>query len=298
MNWKKFGKKFLFPTIWIIIILTIVSALSLIFLFINNLSKKPIAYPIYIVSFYTLIILCAFFIVIFPKQYTNIRQKIYKTSLGKRYMTDVEFKNHISLYFSLSISLFYAGLNLVLALLNHSTWFVTLGGYYIILAIMRFLLVSYIHKNKLGTKRLMELKCARICSVILITINIFLSGTVVMIIHHQRGFNFRGILIYIMAMYTFYMTISAIVDLIKYRKYRNPILSTSKVIKLAAALVSMLTLETAMFSQFGKEISEKNQRLMISLTGVGVSIIVISMAMYMIVCTTKAINQIRRYEIK
>ena len=73
-----------------------------------------------------------------------------------------------------------------------------------------------------------------------------------------------------MALYTFYITTTAIIDMVKYKKYGSPIMSMSKVIKMAAALVSMLSLETAMFSQFGGEMSPAHQRLMIALTGAGV----------------------------
>ena len=45
-----------------------------------------------------------------------------------------------------------------------------------------------------------------------------------------------------------------------------------------------------MFSSFGEEMSLQDQRLMIALTGAGVSVIVITMAVYMIVRTTKEMH--------
>lgn len=60
------------------------------------------------------------------------------------------------------------------------------------------------------------------------------------------------------ALYTFYITTTAIIDIIKYRKYNSPVMSISKVIKLAAALVSMLFLETAMFAQFGADMAKES----------------------------------------
>jgi hypothetical protein len=67
-------------------------------------------------------------------------------------------------------------------------------------------------------------------------------------------------------------------------------MSISKIIKLAAALFSMLFLETAMFAQFGGEMSLKNQQIMIMATGGGISVIVVTLAVYMIVCCTKEIS--------
>ena len=110
-----------------------------------------------------------------------------------------------------------------------------------------------------------------------------------MILYHDKGFEYKGILIFAMAAYTFYTTIMAIVNLIRYRKYKSPVMTTTKIIALSAALVSMLSLETAMFSQFGDNMSIDNQRLMIILTGAAISITVIVMASCMIVKTSREI---------
>ena len=91
---------------------------------------------------------------------------------------------------------------------------------------------------------------------------------------------------------TFYVTTVAIVNLVKYRKLGSPVMSMTKIISMAAALVSMLSLETAMFSAFGEDMSPENQRLMIMLTGAGVSIIIVSMSVYSIVKNSKEIRKI------
>lgn len=67
-----------------------------------------------------------------------------------------------------------------------------------------------------------------------------------------------------------------------------------KPIDFAAALVSMLSLETAMFSQFGQETSPEMHRIMILTTGICIAIIVVMMAMYIIVRNTKEIKQIKK----
>ncbi|MBO5070237.1 MAG: hypothetical protein J6C37_07735 [Roseburia sp.] len=297
MDEKRLGKKLLYPPVWVMILLTVFSTVSLVFVFVKGLEESPIAYVIYVISFYTLSVICIFGAMVLPKRYNAVKQKIYDHPLGKRYMTDVQFKNHVSLYCSLGVNLLYVGINVASAFYYGSAWFAIFAVYYTILAVMRFLLVRYINKNKLGEKRLMELRRSRLCAIILTTLNLVLSGAVLMILYQNRGFEYHDVLIYVMAMYTFYVTVAAIRDLIRYRKYNNPILSTSKVIKMAAALVSMLSLETAMFSQFGAEMSLRDQRIMIALTGAGVSIVVITMSIYIIVNSTKEIKRIRRQKI-
>lgn len=93
------------------------------------------------------------------------------------------------------------------------------------------------------------------------------------------------------AMYTFYITTTTIIDMVKYRRYESPVLSITKVIKMAGALFSMLFLETAMFAPFGADTSPETKRIMIMLTGAGISVAVVMMTVYMIVQTSKEIKQ-------
>lgn len=294
MNWKDIVKKFLFPPIWLTLLLSVFSGVTLVLVFVKDLHGHPIAYIIYVMSFYALTLFCVLGGVILPKRYKEIRQKIYDHPLGNRYLTDIEYKNHVSLYCSLTVNMIYVGINASSAWYYHTAWFGIFAGYYMILAVMRFLLVRYINRNKLGERRLMELRRSRLCAIILTSLNLVLACAVLMIIYQNRRFEYHGILIYVMAMYTFYVATAAIIQLIKYRKYNNPILSITKVIKMAAALVSVLGLETAMFSSFGGEMSLRNQRIMIALTGIGVGVVVMVMAVYVIVRTTKEIKEINK----
>ena len=52
------------------------------------------------------------------------------------------------------------------------------------------------------------------------------------------------------ALYTFYTTIMAVVNLVRDRKSGSPVMAAARGVNLAAALVSMLSLETAMLTQF------------------------------------------------
>ena len=294
MDRKTFWKKIVFPPVWLMALLLVMSAIALPLVFAKGLTETPVAYIVYVISFYTVCVISVFCGMVLPKQYKSIREKIYAHPLGNRYMTDAAFKTHISLYASLAVNLLYVGVNVLSWWLYRSMWFVVLAIYYVILAVMRFLLVRYVRIHGLGKNRLGELQRARLCSCILLLLNFVLTGAVMMILYQNKGFVYHGIFIYVMASYTFYITTHAIVDLVKYRKYRSPVMTTSKVIALSAALVSMLALETAMFSQFGGDMTPENKWLMIALTGAGVSIAVIIMSVYMIAKTAQEIKEIER----
>ena len=293
MDWKKIGKKLLFPPIWLMLLLAVVSAVLLVTVFVKRWDQQVIAYFTYVLSFYTLSVVTLFCVMVLPKQYGVLKQKICDHPLGNRYMTDRVFRTQISLYLSLTISLLYVGINLWSWTFSHSWWFVVLAIYYVIMAIMRFLLVRYVRIRKIGTSILDEWRRSRLCAYILLLVNLNLSGAVLMILYQNRGYDYPGILIYVMAMYTFYSTTHAIVDMVKYRALGSPVMSTAKIVSLSAALVSMLNLETAMFAQFGADMAQKDQNLMIILTGAGISITVVTLSVILIVKATKEIRRMK-----
>lgn len=293
MDWKKLGKKLLFPPIWLMMLLTIISAAMLTFVFVKGLEQSFFAYAAYILSFYTLSTVIVFGVLVLPKQYKEIRRKIFGNPLGNRFLTDRVFRTKISLYVSLCISLLYVAINLLIWNFIHSWWFLVLAIYYVIMAIMRFLLVRYVRKNQIGGSILAEWKRSRLCAYILLLVNLSLSGAVLMILYRNRGYDYPGILIYVMALYTFYTTIHAIVDIVRYRKLGSPVMSTAKIVSLSGALVSMLNLETAMFAQFGGDMPQEQQRIFIILTGAGVSITVLTLSVILIVNANKEIRRIK-----
>lgn len=229
---------------------------------------------------------------IVPKHYHAVKSKVYSNPVSECYMTDMKYRTHISLYSSLGINLMYVALNTAFGFIYQTSWFFVLSFYYTILAVMRFLLVRFVNRIGIGENHFKELHRSRLCGIILLTVNLALSGAVLMILYQNKGFEYDGILIYVMAAYTFYITTLAIVNLIKYRKLGSPIMSMSKIINMAAALVSMLSLETAMFSAFGQDMTTENKQIFIMLTGAGVSVVIVTMSVYSIVKNSREINRI------
>lgn len=273
------------------ILLTLISGGALAWVFLKGMDTHPIAYAVYVVAFYTLSVVSIFCATVLPKHYKRAKQRVYDNELGNRYMTDAVFRTHVSLYSSLSVNLLYVTVNVLSGFLYGSYWFFTLSVYYVILALMRFILLRYVNRNTIGENLIGEWKRARVCACILTLINLALSGSILMIMYQNKGYEYGGILIYVMAMYTFYITTIAIINIVKYRKYNSPILSMTKIITLAAALVSMLSLETAMLTEFGSDMTELNKRIFIAATGAGISAVVLGLSSYMIIRSTKEIKK-------
>ncbi len=290
MDPKTLLKKILYPPAWLIIFLVPVCTAALVFVFVRGLDTSPLAYAVYVLSFYTLSVFCVALVPKLPRLWKSAKEKIYANKFGNRYFTDAAFKTHVSLWRSLAINTLYAGINLLSYFLYDSAWFSILALYYMILAVMRFLLLRFMGKVGIGYDIVREYRRARLCGIILLAVNLTLSGAVLMMLYQNKGYEYHGIMIYVMAMYTFYITVHSIVSIVKYRRHGSPVMSAAKIISLSAALVSMLSLETAMHSEFGAETTPGFRQIMIASTGAGVSAVVITLSVYMIVKATKEIK--------
>lgn len=210
-----------------------------------------------------------------------------------RYLTDAHVRMHVSLYLSLGINMLYAVMKLIMDAYYRSVWFGTLGVYYALLTAMRFMLLRYVRRNVPGRALASELKHFRLCGAVLIPMTIALSGVVILVIDRNEGFQYAGYLIYVAAMYAFYKVISAVVNLVKYRRYNSPVMSATKAVSLAAALVSVFALETAMLSQFGQERDLLFRRIMTSATGAAICAFILGMATVMIIHATRRLKMLQ-----
>lgn len=211
-----------------------------------------------------------------------LMRKLQGTAIGSRYFSDVRFRTEISLYQGLVINLLYIALKLFSGVRYRSYWFIALAIYYILLAFMRFLLLRRGKKKMDRTPMDEEIRRYRLCGIMLLVMNQALMGIVVYMVQQNKGFDYPGYLIYVMALYAFYAVITAAVNIVKFRKHGSPVLSAAKAINLVAAMVSILSLETAMLAQFGGDDTPDFRQLMTASVGGGVCTIVIGMAAFMI----------------
>lgn len=287
-RFKQILNRLLFPGTAIVLISVPVAAALLIYTFLHEPENSPVAYVSYVLSAYSLCIVSAY-IVKLPKG--DFRAALHKNPYIHRYLTDVLFKTHVSLYLSLSLNLLFAAIKLFYGAYYRSVWFGTLAVYYILLAMMRFLLLRHVNRRQIGTDVSAEWKRYRLCGVILLLMNSALSGVVILVVQKNESFHYAGYLIYVVAMYAFYNVTTAIVGVVKYRKYRSPVMSATKAIKLAAALVSMLSLETAMLMQFDTgDNPQFFRQIMTAATGGCVCLLILVMAVFMIIYATKQLK--------
>lgn len=283
------------------VLIAFVGYALIIFVAALHINIMAIQYLAYIGSAYALVITITGFpyfrkFIKSAKRYMNehpLMQKFRSTAIGKRFYSDVRFRTEISLYQGLFINLIYIGIKMFSGIRYRSLWFISLAIYYALLAVMRLLLL---HQRKRKTDRNpmeIELYRYRMCGIMLLIMNQALAGIVIFMVHQKQGFEYPGMLIYLMALYSFYYIITAVINLVKFRKHGSPIMSAAKVINLVAAMVSILSLETAMLAQFGGG-DEEFRTMMTGATGSGVCTIVIGMAVFMIWKSTRQIKNLRK----
>lgn len=297
-NFKRILKKiFCLPPIPTVLIALPLFAL-VIFVLAANLKDTAFAYVTYVASAYAMIITVTGFpgIVRSIQQYIEnhpLTKKIESHPLGGRFLKDVVFRTKISLYQGMFINFAYVAINLFWGISYRSTWFVSLSVYFVLLAAMRFLLLSPVNKNIIGQDMVSEFRRYRSCAVLLLLMSQALAGIVIFMVRQNRGYDYPGLQIYVMAVYAFYAVISAVVNLVRFRKHGSPVMSAAKVISLTAALVSMLSLETAMLAQFGADESVEYRKFMTGMTGAGVCAATISMAIFMLIRASKQLEKLQ-----
>lgn len=293
MDWKRIGRKLLFPPLWVILVLALLSAAGLIAVFLGGYTEHPAAYAVYVLAFYALSTLCLYCWKVLPRQIGQIKQALFDHKTIGKLLRDKPLQRLLGMYCSLLVSLLYALLNLVNWLRSGSWWFVVLTCFYTVMAFMRFLLVRHARRVGIGTDLPAEWKRARLCGYILLLVNVTLSGAVLMILYQDKGYDYPGMMIYVMAAYTFYATIHAIVEIVRKRHRGSPVMGAAKVVSLSAALISMLNLETAMFAQFGGDMAKNDRNLMIILTGAGISVVIVTLSLALTIQATKEIRRLK-----
>lgn len=293
----KFIKKVFLLTPVKTVLIAIPSYLFVIFVLVNNIQNVAISSLAYILSAYALIITITGIIRIVqlirkPKELNPLLKKAVSIPLIERLLKENTFRTQAALYPGFFINVIYVIWKLSFGIYYKSAWFISLALYYFVLAWMRLSLIRPFSVKEGEIRKKAELKRYRLCGASLLVINIALSGIVVLAVKKENGFTYPGYMIYVMAMYAFYSVITAVINLVKYRKYGSPVLSAAKVISLTTAMVSMFSLESAMLAQFADASRTAFKKIMTECTGGVICVIVIGMAVYMMFRSTKEIRKI------
>ena len=290
MAWKKIGKALLFPHVAIMVALVPIATSFLVCSMVFFGTKSLAAIVSYVLASYVLTVWC-FKI---PYLLRFIKRFKSENKYARKWRQDTHLRVKVSLYGSLMQNAFYGIFQLWLGLYHRTFWFCSIGAYYICLSVMRFFLACHTTRYAPGEKKQSELEKYRACGIVLLVMNLALTLIIFFMVYWNRTFEHHMITAIAMAAYTFTSLTAAIINVVKYRKYNSPVYSASKVISLASSLVSMLTLESTMITAFAEEtMTATAQKWMLGATGGTVSVLIVTMAIYMIAVGTRKLKELK-----
>lgn len=291
------------PAKWILCFLPPVSFAALIFIFASKQEDSLAAYLIFVLSAYSLTILIA----VLPSlagRLKRVKAKFWKhsrliknfssTAFGAQYLNDHLFRSSISIYQGMAVNFAYMLFRFVTAIQYRSVWFLSMAVYYLVLCVMKaYLIFSYRRREHKAS--IYEIRCYRRIAGLLFLLNIPMGGMIILMIQTDSGFTYPGYLIYLSALYTFYMMIMSIINLIRLRKMGSPILSAAKVLNFVSALMSVLGLQTAMISHFSFD-GEAYRKMMNTITGTAVFATVMVTVIVMYIRSSKLKKEVESNE--
>lgn len=248
---KRTCKKLLYPHWILILLLTIVSAGLLVWMFLNRWEERWFAYPVYVLSFYTLMVFCLWIIPIIVKTVGKKKQERQNMDAAQK-----RKKFRDSLYRGMVVNLAFAAFNMVGGYFRASVWMGSNGLYHLVLTVIHLILVTYDAKlektEDLMKRQRMGWSGFQFCGAMLFLLHLTMTGMVFQMIWRGETEKYPGLLIFAVAAYTFYKLMIALIRVIRFRKNTTPILGASKNIDLSEAMMSLLSLQSGLLTAFGQ----------------------------------------------
>ena len=173
---------------------------------------------------------------------------------------------------SLAFNIAFATYHLVMGLVTNSWWLLTLGAYYLVLSVVRFVVLQTKSKQRYITK---------FTGWMLILLSIPLAGTVILSVVQDRGHEHHMIVMIAMAAYAFTKITLATIKLIKARRSTSATLITLRNISFADAFVSIFALQRSMLVSF-EGMTEAEIVIMNATLGSAVCVIVLLLGLNLI----------------
>lgn len=229
----------------------------------------------------------------------GIKSIMRKNQYTKRYLESTDFRAEVALYIGLAINMVFAGYKGIYGIITNSAWVFSIGVYYLFLAVIRFVMMLNVqrrnHSEHKGIDRkLHEYRTYRLSGCMVMVLNLAVMGMAIQMIWQNQANRYSRSAVIISATYTFYCFISSVANVVSFRRRNNAILTAAKDLNMIGAAVSMYSLQTSMLYAFSSGNDEHFRRMMNTVTGIAVSVIVLGIATVMIIFGTKQIRQLEQ----
>ena len=226
----------------------------------------------------------------------RIKEFLYKYKYVEKYLTDDIFQTQTMLLASLAMNIAAATFKFVMGVWFRSKWLVTVSIYILTLSAMRLLLLNRERKSKkLETpvhKRLYDLKGYRACGYMVLFMNMIVGRMIVQMLVDNEGYDYPGLMLYLIGLFAIANFANAIYNVKKYWHIYNPMISAAKRLSFSTALVLLYTLQTSALARFGNN-HEQLRRLLNSISGAVVELVLFTMAILMIVRSNQEMHKLK-----
>ena len=218
-------------------------ALALILVFATGNEMNPAAFVLYAFSTYVLGIGIYFTVLIVRRAsewelMRRIRENRYAIS---RAAICAEMVSGLAYAVLLTFSGIEAG----------SPWMYAAAGYYMLIAVTCTMLLTRRITGRLDDRR--DLRAAFRTGLLMVPLTVAVITMVVLAVNGDQDVSYPGLFIFAVALFTFIFFITAIVNAIRFRGFRDPIFGSIKRFSLNRAVFSMFMLQLAMLTEFGGE---------------------------------------------
>lgn len=225
-----------------------------------------------------------------------LREMAGKGRITGRCIEDKKYRTGLAAVMGIPVNAAIALYNGVVAAVAGSPWFGTLCAYYLILGIMRaYWIAQHLEETGLAPgrrfriKKTPERKIRRRYGILFITMAFVLGGAVILLIHLEGGKSYPGYTIYVAAAYAFTKSILAVWNTVSAGRKKEQSWIIIRSIELADAAVSILSLQTAMFSSFSSG-DEAFRSLMNGITGAVVSLITLLIGVFYLAASRRKVE--------
>ena len=171
----------------------------------------------------------------------------------------------------------YAVLLTAVGIVARSVWNITVAVFYFVLIALKSVVFFCERKYKENTAK--QIKTYRACGYMFNLLTVAPAGIVILINKADMSYEYAGLMIYFVAVYTFCKIISSIVQFFKARKQDSLIVQAIRNINLVSAIYSVFVLQVSMIQAFG----DGNDPLSNSIAGGAVALSILLVSIYMIV---------------
>ena len=257
----------------IVLLLSIVCAAGLIWVFVHNRMEWIPAYFLYALSAYSLAVLC----VKLPGAVRAGRHWLSRHPKLTAFWKNKELRFQLELYREQIINFAYGSFKIASGVILGSAWIGCDGIYNMTQSLIQ---LFQILRRRYAKTLEQQWKSYRFCGVLILLMHLTLIGIVFQMINWNRAEEQGQIQVIATAVFAFYKITNSFLDIAKDRKHRHPVDSSIRMLNLAQAFFAIFSLQASMFHTFGT--GEDWEHLMNILTGCGVCLLIVSIGIYMI----------------